>query len=247
MEKFGKTTMAANAPDPVIFMAKGETGYMTLLSAGSIPAIPAIQVDAWPELMGYLEDLAADTQGRKTVILDAIGGFEALCRQYVCTTRFGGDWGENGFAGFQRGNEMVSTEWLAMLDKLDRLNSQGLIIIIIGHATVKTMSPPDGAAFDRYQPDVHQKVLNPTARWADAILFGKFYSMVDTVKSTGNIAKDKGKGIGGTTRVIYTQSRDAMLAGGRYRGMAPEFSLPDEPSAMWSVVWDQITKCKEIK
>jgi hypothetical protein len=246
-EKFGKTSMAAHAPEPVIFMSKGETGYMTLLSAGSIPAVPAVLVETWSDLLGFLDDLNADTQGRKTVVLDAIGGFEALCRQHVCTTRFGGDWGEAGFAGFARGNDMVATEWLGLLDRLDRLHSQGIIIIVIGHATVKTMSPPDGAAFDRYQPDVHQKVLASTSRWADAILFGKFFSMVETVKNTGNIAKDKGKGIGGTTRVIYTQSRDAMLAGGRYRGMPNEFSLPDEPSAMWSTVWDQINKCKEFK
>jgi hypothetical protein len=107
------------------------------------------------------------------------------------------------------------------------------------------MSPPDGAAFDRYQPDVHHKVLAATSRWADAILFGKFHSMVETAKSTGNIAKDKGKGVGGTTRVIYTQSRDAMVAGCRYRGTPSEFSLPDESSAMWRVVWDQLNKCKE--
>jgi hypothetical protein len=101
-EKFGKTSTAVNAPDPVILMARGENGYETLLSAGTVPAIPAVHINSHPELLEWLDSLIVDQQGRKTVILDAIGGFDVLAQEYVCKKFFDNDWNNprDGFLSF---------------------------------------------------------------------------------------------------------------------------------------------------
>lgn len=241
VEKWGKTTMAAHAPDPVVFMPRDDTGYDTLLGAGSVPQCPAVVVNTWKELLAWIDSLIEDQQGRKTIVLDTLGGFEQLCREHVCEEHFKGDWGERGFAGFQRGFEITGTEWLKLIHRLDKLHELGLIVIITAHAEVKKFDDPEGPAYDRYQVHSHHKVWAPTARWADAILFGKFFSIVDVKNKSDAVVKQEGKAIGGTTRVMYCDNRDSRSSGNRYR-MKSEFSLPNEPDQMWAALWGEITK-----
>ena len=111
VEGWGKTTAGAYAPDPAILMARGESGYTTLLGVGSVPAVPTATVDSWQKLLGLLDQLVAGTD-RKTLVLDALGGFERLCQEHVCACDFDGDWGERGFMSFQKGYELSATEWL---------------------------------------------------------------------------------------------------------------------------------------
>lgn len=244
-EKWGKTSFAAFAPKPVIFMAHGETGYDTLLSSGTVPSVPAMVAESWQQLLGWLDDLAANPQGRKTVVMDAIGGFERLCQEFVCESEFDGDWTERGFMGFMRGYERSSGEWLQLLRRLDTLQSKGIVCVLLGHAKVKGFNDPMGPAYDRYICDCHDKVWQTTARWSDCILFGKFHTVVDLPGSQKSkaLSDRKGKGIGGTQRVIYTVGCDAFVAGNRY-GLAPALGVPEVPSQMWGSVWGEITKMK---
>lgn len=244
-EKWGKTSFAAFAPEPVIFMARGETGYDTLLGTGSVPAVPAMLCESWSQTLGWLDDLAANPQGRKAVVLDAIGGFEQLCRTFICDKDFDGDWGERGFIGFQRGPDLVSMEWLQLLQRLDALQAKGIVCVLLGHSKSEKFDDPMGPAYDRYSCDCHKKIWQTTARWSDCILFGKFHTVVDLPGSQKSkaLSDRKGKGIGGTQRVIYTVGCDAFVAGNRY-GLAPALGVPEVPSQMWGSVWGEITKTK---
>lgn len=244
VEKWGKTTVAAYSPDPVILMARGEQGYRTLLSAHRAPSVPSELINSWPEAIAWLDSLIEDPQGRKSVWLDALGGFEQLCREFICAKEFDGDWGEKGFEGFKRGYALVGTEFLRLLQRLDELHDKhGIITGIIGHAKAKVFNDPTGPAYDRYACDAHDAVWNGVARWSDCILFGKFYSIVNVANTKDNLAKQKGKGIGGTQRVIYTEQRDALVAGNRY-GMMPEFQMPEDPAQGWATLWNEITRDK---
>lgn len=244
-EKWGKTSFAAFAPDPVIFMSRGETGYDTLLGVSAVPSVPAMIAESWSQLLGWLDDLAANPQGRKTVVLDAIGGFERLCQEHVCNSEFDGDWTERGFMGFMRGYERAAGEWLQLLRRLDTLQSKGLVCVLLGHAKVKGFNDPMGPAYDRYICDCHDKVWQSTARWSDCILFGKFHTVVELsgASKTKGVADRKGKGIGGTQRVIYTVGCDAFVAGNRY-ALPPVMAVPDKPEQVWPTVWAAITQQK---
>lgn len=238
VEGFGKTTLGAYAPNPVILMAREETGYDTLLSAGRVPAVPAIAIADWPALIATLDALIADSKDREWVILDALGGFERLCHEFVCKRDFANDWGEKGFTSYNKGYDISVSEWLKMLQRLDQLNSRGIGILILGHSKIRPFKNPTGADFDRYVCDCHDKTWGASAKWADAVLFGNFFTVIDKEK------KGKGKGIGGTDRVLYTERRDAWDAKNRY-GMDPEIGLAAEPEAMWDTVWNQINKEKQ--
>jgi len=229
VEGWGKTSLVAHAPEAAILMASGETGYETLSGAGLVPSIPAARIAKWSELLDTLESLIEDHAGIQTLALDAMGGFERLCHEHVCIKEFGGEWGERGFNSYQKGYEQSVTHWLGMLAKLDRLWDAGITIVILSHCRIKTFKNPLGPDYDRYVSDTHDKTWAATAKWADAILFGNFLWVVDK----------KGKGIGGTDRVMYTERRDSFDAKNRY-GMSEILEIPADPSQMWSTLQNAI-------
>jgi len=241
VEGWGKTSLGAYAPNPAMLQARGETGYETLLGSGLVPSIDAARIDNWPGLLELIPTL--DTF--KTVDFDAIGGFERLCHEFICDRDFNGDWGEKGFVSYQKGYDVAITEWLKLLAALDRLKDKGVVIVILSHCKVKSFKNPMGADYDRYVSDVHDKTWAVTAKWADAVLFGNFFTVVETARSSKPEALRKGKGIGGTERVIYTERRDAFDAKNRYN-MPPVIDIPNEPDKMWSTIWGHIANGKEL-
>lgn len=246
VEKFGKTTIGAYAPSPIIFQIR-DTGYQTLLDAGEAPALPAPIIDSWEDLMTLLDVLAANPQDRETLVIDGVTGAERLCQEYVCNTAFKGDWSDSGFMSYKKGYDMCVPEWLKFLAKLDRIKGAGVTVIMLAHSKTKEVKNPLGANYDRYEIDSHEKTWSATAKWADAILFGKFHTIVDSARrdKDKSIAEKKGKATGGTQRVIFTQPHDAFVAGNRY-GMDSEIWLFDtKPEDMWNVIAAQIWRQKE--
>ena len=243
VEGFGKTTIMAYADHPAILMADGETGYLTLLAAGLVPAVDRVLITTWPDVLAVVDRFIAEDTGHKTLCLDAMGGFERMCHQHVCSRDFGGDWGERGFASYQKGYDVSVTDWLQLLARLDRLRAtRGTTIILSSHCKVKTFKNPLGADFDRYTSDVHDKTWSATAKWTDAVFFGNFFTVVEGgATPQGKSQGRKGKGVGGTQRVIYAQRRDAFDAKSRYS--TPEsFNLPDDPAASWATIHSQISR-----
>jgi hypothetical protein len=242
VEGFGKTTIGAYAPDPLILMSRGETGYDTLLSKGRVPAVAAEVVENWPDTLAWIDRLIADPQGIRSVVFDATGGFDQFCQDFVCNRDFGGDWHgkKEGFLAFgaDKGYKATAQEWRKLLVRLETLRDKhGVMPILLGHAKTVPFRNPMGPDYDTYTADISKYSWADTLRWADATLFGKFYTIVD---KEGKGAK--GKGIGGTDRVIYTEQRDAFSAKNRY-GMPPELFLTEEgggPETMWARIWASI-------
>ena len=231
VEGWGKTSLGAFAPDPAILMAGDETGYLTLLSQGLVPNVLRGGFDTWQGFLEQLDEIANDADSSiKTVVVDALGGFERMCHQHVCTRDFKGIWGEKGFNSYQRGYEQSVNDWMGLLAKLDRIrNSKKAGIILLSHCQVRSFKNPLGPDFDRYVADIHVKTWSVTHRWADAVLFGNFPPV---------IAEEKGRarGIGSDQkRVAYTQHTDAYDAKNRF-GMEEEIEMPTDPSGMWDVV-----------
>ena len=243
VEGFGKTTIAAHAPNAAILMAKGETGYTTLLSKGRVPAIGAANIEDWGGLNALLDSwLASDVLPFESLALDAMGGFERMCHEMVCRRDFKGDWGERGFTSYNKGYDVSIPDWELMLGRLFDLNQRGVAIILLSHCKVKNFKNPLGPDFDRWVSNVHEKTWGITAQWADAVFFGNFVTVVDEVKSTGQ--KKTGKGVGGSERVIYTERCDAFDAKNRF-GMPPMIELLPDPAEMWNTIEYYINKPKE--
>jgi len=158
----------------------------------------------------------------------------------VCARDYGGDWGEHGFVSFQKGYDTSITEWLKLLQRLEKLNDAGAIILLLSHCRVKTFKNPMGSDYDRYASDVHDKTWSATSKWADAVLFGNFLTIVDTGKKED--VNKKGKGIGSDKRVVWTTRRDAFDAKNRY-SLPDRIDIPDDhPELIWSTIYSHIRK-----
>lgn len=125
-----------------------------------------------------------------------------------------------------------------MLSKLDRLKSLGTAVIILAHCQVKNFKNPEGPDYDHYVPDVHHKTAAATNRWADAIWFLKFETIVDIDRTK------RTRGIGSDTRILYTKRTDTRTTGSRYN-MPPEIEMPSDPSQMFNTAWQHIQPNKE--
>lgn len=230
VEGWGKTTLAGNAPDSIIIMAPRETGYQTLFNRGLVPAIPAAAVQTWEQLLATVDNVPPDA---RYLSLDAMGGFERLCHQFVCDRDYKGVWGAKGFDSYKEGYDVSVGEWLTLLSKLELLQDRGTNIIILSHAKVAPFQNPVGADFSRYVADVHAKTWGVTHKWADAVLFGTFFSVVETRAGKEAEVLKKGKGVGGTSRVLYTQRRDAWDAKNRL-DLAECIDIPDNRNESWA-------------
>lgn len=235
VEGYGKSTIGATAIKPMMLMARGESGYLTLLGQKLVPAVPAAAIESWGELLALLDQLTTECPG-KTLVLDALGGFERLCHEHVCLRDFKGDWGEKGFSSYQKGYDVAVTDWIDMLARLDAIRTKGVMVIALSHCQIKTHKNPLGEDFDRYVANVHGKTWGVTAQWADAVLFGNFLSITDKL-GKGDMKK---KGIGGTERILYCERRDAFDAKNRY-GMPAELAIPNDPAQAWPTIWNALT------
>lgn len=230
VEGWGKTSLAVQAPGAAIIMARGETGYSTLVGAGRVPSIPALTVESWEALLGVLDQLIASPGEVRALVLDALGGFERLCHEHVCQRDFGGVWTDKGFGSFAKGYDIAVTDWLGLLTRLDRIHQSGVAIWILSHVQVKNFKNPLGSDFDRYESACHAKTWGVTHKWADAVLFATFRTITDTMKG-----EQRKKGIGGTDRVIYAERRDAWDAKNRY-GMPDEIDIPGSPEQAYAII-----------
>lgn len=232
VEGFGKTTLGAYAPKPAILMARGETGFATLRQAGRVPDADAVELASWPDVLKVVDSLG--TADYRSVVLDALGGFERLCHEHVCARDFENNWGEKGFQAYMRGYDIAVADWLQLLQRLDALRAaKGVNVVMLSHAKAKTFKNPLGPDFDRYTADCHEKTWGVTHKWADAVLFGTFVTVTQEKKG-------RTKGIGGTERTIYTQRTDGFDAKNRF-GMPDQIEMGDDPAAMWPTLWTNLT------
>jgi len=236
VEGWGKSTVGAYAPSPAFIMAGNEKGYRTLLNAGRVPNVPAKSTMAWAEMLDLISGIAESPGSIRTVCIDSLGTAERLCHEHVCLTEFRGEWGDKGFANFQKGYDVSVSHWLKLLVALDKLReNHGIDVIFTAHTKIKQFKNPEGADFDRFVADCHDKTWGATARWADACLFGKYLTVIDKEK------QGKGKGVGGSERLVYTERRDTWDAKNRY-GMPECIDIPNDPALVYSTIFSYIHK-----
>lgn len=234
VEGFGKTSLGAQFPKPIFMETRGETGLETLIDAGQLPDVPHFpEIQTWEELTSGIDALLTEDHDYKTLSIDTLNGAERLCHEFVCARDFEGDWTDRGFASYQKGPEVALSEWRILLSKLDRLRvERKMTIVCLCHTKVAAFRNPEGADYDRYQPDVDKRTWSLTHKWSDVVLFGNFDTTITAVKENKKTGEQKGKGAGGQQRIIYTVRHAAYDAKNRL-GLAAEIEMGDSPAEAW--------------
>lgn len=212
-EKWGKTSFAAQANKPIILMAGGEDGLLTLLQSGQLKETDHFEKPAasYDGVMSHLRWLLNGDHQYGTLVIDTINAVEGLTREMVCQDVFQGNWRD--YDSYGRGDTCAVHPFIDVLQLCDQLNQQrNMAIIMTAHCQVKGFNNPAGANYDRYQPELGKACWGELHKWADMILFGTFKVVEQPI--TGQ--KDKAKGKFGDVRVIYTNRAAAWDAGNRY-------------------------------
>jgi len=238
VEKWGKTSWAAQIPGVLFGMPSEETGLQTLIDSGLIKETPFFPTwNTWEEVLDSVDYLTENDSPYKAFCIDTGNGIAGLCHDFISRRDYGGKFDKSGFLSYMQGYEASIPEWKILLAKLDKLREVKKIRpVILCHTKIEPFKNPAGADFDRYVPAMHRKMWEATHRWADVILFGKFETITD--KQDG-----RAKGIGGQQRVICTVRHDAYDAGNRL-GLTDEIDCGNSAPEAWA---NFVEACKAAK
>lgn len=233
-EGSGKSSLGARFPKPIFIQTKGETGIETLIDSGQVGDVAHFpECMDWNDLLGIVSELTEGEHDYGSLIIDTANGAERLCHEYVCARDFANKWGKDGFTSYMAGFEVSLADWRGFLNALDRLREQRKMpVVLLCHTKVKSFKNPEGADFDRYQPDMHEKTWGLTHKWADAVLFLNFETFTE---------KDgqRSKGKGGQQRVLYTERHAAYDAKNRL-GLPSEIDLGTSPTEAFTAFTNAI-------
>lgn len=226
LQKWGKTSFAAQAPKPVFVCTRGEDGLMTLIDTGRLEKTAhfADCIQGWNDLLLALKELEGK-HDFKTLVLDTFNGAERLCHEHVCQKECKGDW--ESFDAYGRGPKMAIKYMIQLMGQLDKLREKGMGIIVLCHSQVRTFKNPEGADYDRWEPVLSKESWAFFDRWFDMILFGNFQTFAEEKKGQG-----KTKAKGGQDRILCTERHAAFDAGNRH-GLPQEIECGSSPLEAW--------------
>ena len=196
VESVGKTTLAAQTQDPIFLDVENGTAHLD---------VPRVSVKNWGELIDAVRELATPQYHQfKTVVLDSIDWAERLCIEDLKAEKKIKSLEEIPYG---KGFTMASERMARFLNELDRLIDVGTHVVLIGHAQVKRVEPPDQVqAYDRYELKLLKQTGPLVKEWVDHLFFLNFKTRVVESES------GKAKGRGGKERVVLTSHSAAYDA-----------------------------------
>lgn len=227
LQKWGKSSFACFAPEPVFAMTRGEDGLRTLIKMGQVPPTMHFPEDftSWRELKQAVQELGQIEHPYKTFVLDTVNGAERLCFEHVCETQYEGKW--DVFNQWGQGTKVAIAELVQFTTLMDRLRDRGMGILLLCHSQVKPFRNPQGNDYDRWEPVLEKATWAHMDRWVDAILFGDFETFAEARKG------QKAKATGGEHRIIKTERTAAYDAGNRL-GLTDEIDGGESPQEAWT-------------
>ena len=203
-EVIGKSTFAAEFPNPIFIDTEGSTDNMDVARLD--------KPTSWTMLVNEIAFIKANPTECGTLVIDTIDWAESMAVADVCAQH--GKKGIEDF-GWGKGYTYVQEEVGRFLNSLSDLVDMGINVVLTAHAQIKKFEQPDEmGSYDRYELKLGQKTGSKTAplvkEWADMVLFANYKTLVMT---TDNVKK---KAQGGE-RVMYTNHRPAWDAKNRHR------------------------------
>lgn len=215
----GKTTLAAQAPGPVVFIDLDDS-----LGRLGVEAQAVQGIDSWQALRDALHAPGWDEV--RTIVIDSATKAEELAIAHTLTNvphekghfvRSVEDY------GFGKGYGFVFDAFLPLLADLDAHCRQGRNVVLICHDCATTCPNPMGEDWLRWEPRLQSpnsgkaSIRLRVREWADHLLWYGY-----------DVAVKDGKGMGSGTRTIYPVELPHCMAKSRtlqepVPGPGPEF------------------------
>lgn len=207
-EGIGKTTFAAQAPEPLFIDTEGGTTRM------DVRRLPA--PESFAMILEEINYVIQNPYVCKTLVLDTADWAQRKCTDAVCS-KFAKS-GVEDF-GYGKGFSYVYEEFGRLLNLLDQVVDRGIHVIITAHAAMRKFEQPDeSGAYDRWEMKLNStpkcSIAGMVKEWADMVLFANFEVFIVKQKD------QKAKATGGK-RVMFTTHHPCWDAKNR-------FSLPEK-------------------
>ncbi len=208
-EGIGKTTLAAQFPNPLFIDTEGSTKQL------DVARLPA--PSSWEMLMQEL-DFVREKRPCATLVIDTVDWAEQLCIADLCAKN-----GKSGIEdfGYGKGWEFEKESFGKFLNKLTEVINAGINVTLTAHAALRKFEQPDEmGSYDRWEMKLGSKTTNKISplikEWADIVLFCNYKTVVVQTDKEGKKHKAQGN-----RRVMYTQHHPCWDAKNRY-------GLPEE-------------------
>jgi hypothetical protein len=205
VESVGKTTFAAQFPNPLFLDIEGGTAHLET---------DRVEINSWAELNAALKEVAGSDY--QTVIIDSADWAERLCVEDLLASTKKSSIEDFGYG---KGWVQVAERMSRLLTDLDSLIAIGKHVVLLAHSKVQRVEPPDlMTAYDRYELKMSKQSSPLVKEWADELWFFRFKTKV--VESENG----KAKGTGGKQRIILTTHSAAYDAKTR-SGLSEELPM----------------------
>lgn len=208
-EGIGKSTLAAQFPNPLFIDTEGSTKHMDVRRLK--------KPTSWTYLLQQVKDVKSNPGVCKTLVIDTADWAEQLCIQHICA-KASVD-GIEGW-GYGRGYVYLGEEFGRFLNALEEVIDKGIHVVLTAHAKMRKFEQPDEiGAYDRWEMKLQKNTAPLVKEWADMVLFASYKTQVVNVDNQG-AQKGKNKAQGGK-RIMYTSHHACWDAKNRH-------GLPDE-------------------
>lgn len=225
-EGIGKSTFAAQFPEPLFIDTEGSTKSMDV-ARFEPPRV-------WPDIFDAVQDVINDPSVCKTLVIDTADWAEMLCSKFVCQKN-----GVQGIEdiGYGKGYVYLQETFKTLLDKLEQVIAAGVNVVFTAHAAMRKFEQPDEmGAYDRWEMKLTKKTAPMLKEWADMVLFANYKTVVVTDDKTHSKKAQGGK------RVMYATHNPCWDAKNR-DGL--DDCLPFEYKAIKSVIEGTAAKPKK--
>ena len=208
-EGIGKSTFAAQFPDPLFIDTEGSTKDLDVARTET--------PTSWMMLMDQVRYVKEHPELCRTLVIDTADWAEMLCITQICDKNHKASIEEFGYG---KGYVYVQEEFGRLLNALEEVVKVGIHVVLTAHAKMRKFEQPDElGAYDRWEMKLTKQTAPMVKEWADMVLFANYKTFVINVDGQG-VQKGKNKAQGGK-RVMYTSHHSCWDAKNRY-------GLPDE-------------------
>ena len=198
-EGIGKSTLAAQFPNPLFIDTEGGTSHMDVRRIEK----PA----SWADLVAVLNEVAASPGVCGTLVIDTADWAEQLAIAHVCNK-----YKKSGLEefGYGKGYTYLAEEFMAFFGALDKIIAAGMNVVVTAHAKMRKFEQPDEmGAYDRWEMKLSKQVAPLFKEWCDMLLFLNYQTYVVTTENKSTKAQ-------GGKRVMHTSHHPCWDAKNRH-------------------------------
>lgn len=211
-EGIGKSTFAAQFPNPLFIDTEGSTKHM------DVARMP--KPTSWMMLLQQVQYVRNNPGLCGSLVIDTADWAEQLCITEICAKAQ--KTGIEDF-GYGKGYVYLAEEFGKLLNLLEEIVERGIHVCFTAHAKMRKFEQPDEmGAYDRWEMKLSKHTSPLLKEWADMVLFANYKTYVVNVDNQG-AQKGKNKAQGGT-RVMHTCHHPCWDAKNR-QGLSDELPL----------------------